>query len=213
MSIRSDIRTHHLEENVFLLENFLDLPQQEELAGVISSMGDLENGFYRPVCRYGPMSIEMMCFGMHWNPQTYQYETHRSDHDNLPAHPLLPLFHRWAKDACRWIGDDIVPGVCIANRYGPKSKMGLHRDKDESPETIKNGIPVVSISLGNSCIFQLGGLKRKDPKRDLTLQSGDVLLWGGSDRLRYHGVKKILPQTSPLVTLPDHRINLTIRQL
>jgi alkylated DNA repair protein (DNA oxidative demethylase) len=90
--------------------------------------------------------------------------------------------------------------------------MGVHQDKDERPETIARGVPIVSVSLGDSARFVIGGLARRDPTRPIVLRSGDVLVMGGASRLRFHGVTRILPGTAPDGTGPG-RYNLTLREL
>jgi DNA oxidative demethylase len=90
--------------------------------------------------------------------------------------------------------------------------MGLHQDKDESPASIEAGIPVVSISLGDTARFLFGGLRRKEPVDSRMLHSGDAFVFGGPSRLRYHGVSRILPHTAPPELGLTGRFNLTFRQ-
>jgi alkylated DNA repair protein (DNA oxidative demethylase) len=100
------------------------------------------------------------------------------------------------------------PEACLVNYYVGDAKMGLHQDKDEEDFAA----PVVSVSLGDSAIFRVGGLSRKDPTRALELKSGDVVVLGGEDRLAFHGIDRILPGTSGL--LPEGgRLNLTLRRV
>ena len=100
------------------------------------------------------------------------------------------------------------PEACLINFYGPHAKMGLHQDRDEA----EFNAPVVSISLGDSCLFRIGGRKRSEPTRSIRLSSGDVLVLGGAARLAFHGVDRIFPGTSSL--LPEGgRINLTLRRV
>ena len=100
------------------------------------------------------------------------------------------------------------PEACLINFYGPTAKMGLHQDRDEEDFAA----PVVSISLGDSCLFRVGGLRRGEPTRAFRLGSGDALVLGGSARLAFHGVDRIYPGTSSL--LPEGgRINLTLRRV
>jgi alkylated DNA repair protein (DNA oxidative demethylase) len=103
------------------------------------------------------------------------------------------------------------PDICIMNYYSSDAKMGVHQDKDERPETIASGAPIVSVSLGDAARFVIGGLSRRDPTQAIVLRSGDVLVMGGPSRLRYHGVTRILPGTAPEGTGPG-RFNLTFRQ-
>jgi len=100
------------------------------------------------------------------------------------------------------------PQACLVNFYDRRARMGLHQDRDEEDLSA----PVVSISLGDSCIFRYGGTRRGDPTKRLTLHSGDIVVLGGGARLCFHGVDKILGGTSPL--LPGGgRINLTLRRV
>lgn len=90
--------------------------------------------------------------------------------------------------------------------------MGLHQDKDESPESIAAGNPVVSVSVGDTARFLFGGLKRRDPVEPILLESGDAFVFGGPARLRYHGVSRILPRTAPPQLGMAGRFNLTFRR-
>jgi alkylated DNA repair protein (DNA oxidative demethylase) len=100
------------------------------------------------------------------------------------------------------------PEACLINFYGPAAKMGLHQDRDEEDF----GAPVVSLSLGDSCLFRVGGLKRNDPTRSFRLNSGDAFVFGGSARLAFHGVDRVHPGTSTLLA-GGGRINLTMRRV
>ena len=101
-----------------------------------------------------------------------------------------------------------APEACLINFYAPTAKMGLHQDRDEEDLAA----PVVSVSLGDSCRFRVGGLKRGDETQSLRLNSGDVVVLGGDARLAFHGVDRIYPGTSTL--LPQGgRINLTMRRV
>ena len=90
--------------------------------------------------------------------------------------------------------------------------MGLHQDKDEGAEGIAAGLPVVSLSIGDTARFLFGGLRRRDPVETFLLESGDAFVFGGPDRLRYHGVTRILRGTGPEVLGLEGRFNLTFRQ-
>ena len=90
--------------------------------------------------------------------------------------------------------------------------MGLHQDKDESPESLARGAPVVSFSIGDTARFLFGGLRRRDPVEKLRLESGDVFVFGGEARLRYHGVTRIEPGTGPGGLGFEGRLNLTFRE-
>jgi DNA alkylation damage repair protein AlkB len=154
----------------------------------------------------------MVCLGSHWNARTYRYEATRRDYDGLPPAPLpadlAALASKMATDA----GMCLSPDVCILNHYGPDGKMGLHQDKDEHPDTLDAGVPIVSVSIGDTAKFILGGLARKEPKTMVLLASGDGFVFGGQSRLRYHGVAALLPGTGPPELELNGRYNLTFRQ-
>jgi len=100
------------------------------------------------------------------------------------------------------------PEACLVNFYSSTARMGLHQDKDEQDFAA----PVVSLSLGDTGMFRVGGLKRSDPTHSVRLASGDAVVLGGAGRLAYHGVDRIMPGTSTL--LPEGgRINLTLRRV
>jgi len=100
------------------------------------------------------------------------------------------------------------PESCLVNYYGPAAKMGLHQDRDECAFDA----PVVSLSLGDTCLFRIGGLRRADPTRTVRLASGDAVVLGGDARLAFHGVDRIMPGSSPLLPYGG-RINLTLRRV
>ena len=100
------------------------------------------------------------------------------------------------------------PEACLINYYGPTARLGLHRDQDEDAKEA----PILSISLGDTALFRLGGPDRKSPTRSVKLSSGDAVLLDGPSRHWYHGVDRILPGTSQL--LPEGgRFNLTLRRV
>ena len=117
-----------------------------------------------------------------------------------------------AARAGREAGFEFSPDLCIVNWYGPASRMGLHQDKDESRKSIDAVAPVVSVSIGDTARFLFGGLKRRDPVEKILLESGDVFVFGGESRLRYHGVTRILPGTGPAALGFEGRLNLTFRE-
>ena len=124
-----------------------------------------------------------------------------------PWPPMPDCFLRLAQDAAAQAGfADFLPDACLINRYLPAARMSLHQDRDERALRA----PIVSVSLGLPAVFLWGGLKRKDPTRRIPLVHGDVLVWGGPDRLRYHGVLPLKTGQHPL--LGEQRINLTFRQ-
>lgn len=195
------------------LRGFLTRDEQKALARRCEFTGEAPAGFYTPAVRGGAyMSIKMVCLGRHWNAKTYKYETTRSDYDGLPVQELPEDLKELARRAARGAGMQIEPDICLINCYPQTGRLGVHQDKDERPETIAAGIPVVSISLGDTARFLIGGLRRRDPLNPLMLESGDAIVLGGPSRLRYHGVSRIIPGTAPTELDLVGRFNLTFRQ-
>jgi len=154
-----------------------------------------------------PMSVRMTnCGPLGWvtDEGGYRYQpTHPETGDPWPPMPAL-LLNAWRELAAY----AQPPEACLINIYGPAAKMGLHQDRDERDFNA----PVVSLSLGDTCLFRIGGLKRSDPTRSVRLASGDAVVLGGEARLAFHGVDRIMPGTSTL--LPEGgRINLTMRRV
>ena len=143
---------------------------------------------------------------------TYTYELVRSDHDGQPAPALASDLARVARRAAATVGMALKPQVCIVNRFGPLSKLGLHQDRDERRDTIEAGIPIVSISLGDTGRFLLGGTRRKESVTVIDVRSGDGFVLGGPSRLRYHGIAGIVPGSAPSGLGLEGRLSLTFRQ-
>lgn len=130
--------------------------------------------------------------------------------DPLSAHPwpaMPAAFLALADMAAKAAGfDDFVPDACLINAYAVGAKMSLHQDKNEQCYNA----PIVSVSLGLPAVFQFGGFERSDPAQRISLFHGDIVVWGGVDRLRYHGVLPIQSGHHPL--LGAQRINITLRK-
>jgi alkylated DNA repair protein (DNA oxidative demethylase) len=130
-----------------------------------------------------------------------------------PTHPITgepwPPVPDTLLDLWRAVADHPQPPqACLVNFYSDKAKMGLHQDRDESDFSA----PVVSVSLGDDCLFRVGGTKRNDATQSFRLRSGDVVVLGGEGRLAFHGVDRIYPSTSTLLK-NGGRINLTLRRV
>ena len=195
------------------LERCLSLDDQRALVAQCRALVDGAVPAYVPVVRGGGrMHVRMLCLGRHWNGKTYTYEATRSDFDNLPAPPLPDNFKRLARDLAHAAGMAIDADLCILNYYDADGRMGLHQDKDESEPSLAAGVPVVSVSLGDTARFLFGGLRRKDPVESRMLESGDAFVFGGPARLRYHGVSRIVPGSAPPQLEMTGRFNLTFRQ-
>jgi DNA oxidative demethylase len=195
------------------LQRWLSIDDQRALVAQCRALVDGSVPAYVPVVRGGgKMHVRMLCLGKHWNGKTYAYESTRSDFDNLPAPPLPDNFKILARELARAAGMALDADLCILNYYDADGRMGLHQDKDETEQSIAAGLPVVSVSLGDTARFLFGGLRRKEPVESRLLESGDAFVFGGRARLRYHGVSRILPGTAPPELEMTGRFNLTFRQ-
>jgi alkylated DNA repair protein (DNA oxidative demethylase) len=197
----------------FHLPRYLTLDEQIAFADRCRALVDGAVPAYVPVVRGGgTMHVRMLCLGRHWNGKTYTYEPTRSDFDGLPAPALPDDFKALANRIAASVGMPLDADLCILNYYDAEGRMGVHQDKDESPRSIAAGIPVVSVSIGDTARFLFGGLRRRDPIASRMLESGDAFVFGGPARLRYHGVSRIIPGTAPPPLGLTGRFNLTFRQ-
>lgn len=155
-----------------------------------------------------PMSVRMTnCGSLGWvtdKDRGYRYQA---------THPVTgaawpPIPDRLTELWREYSDHPHPPEACLVNFYDETAKMGLHQDRDE--ETFD--APVLSISLGDACLFRIGEIERKGRTVPLRLESGDVLVLGGASRLRHHGVDRIYPGTSMLLK-KEGRINLTLRRV
>ncbi len=195
------------------LKQALSLAEQRRLVETCRAIMDGPAGGYVPTVRGGgKMRVRMVCLGRHWNPLTYQYEPTRADHDDAAVAPVPDEWAALASRIAREAGFECTPDLCIVNWYDADGRMGLHQDKDEGSESIEAGLPVVSISLGDTARFLFGGLRRRDPIESMLLESGDAFVFGGPARLRYHGVSRIISGTAPPELGIEGRFNLTFRK-
>jgi alkylated DNA repair protein (DNA oxidative demethylase) len=197
----------------FHLQHLLTLEEQLALRDRCRTLLDGPVPAYVPTVRGGSkMHVRMLCLGRHWNGKSYRYESTRTDFDGLPV-PAIPddlrALARRIADAASMSFD---PDICIMNVYDAEGRMGLHQDKDEHERSIAAGLPVVSVSLGDTARFLIGGTRRRDPVEAVLLESGDAFVFGGPSRLRYHGVSRIIPGTAPPALGMQGRFNLTFRQ-
>lgn len=154
-----------------------------------------------------PFSVRMTnCGQLGWvsDVDGYRYQPcHPETGLDWPPMPAV-LLKAWRDHS----GFAAVPEACLVNWYEGRARMGLHQDRDEQ----EFAAPVLSLSLGDSCLFRFGGTKRSDPTASVRLESGDLLLIGGESRLCFHGVDRIYPASGDL--LPGGgRINLTLRRV
>jgi alkylated DNA repair protein (DNA oxidative demethylase) len=156
--------------------------------------------------------VQTVCLGWHWRP--YAYERSASDVNGAPvaAFPgwLAELGRRAVADAYRdpATAAGYEPDTALVNFYDDRATMGMHQDKDE-----KSAAPVVSLSLGDTCVFRFGNPEgRGKPYTDVELESGDLFVFGGPSRFAYHGVPKVRPGTGePATGLTGGRLNMTLR--
>ncbi len=158
------------------------------------------------------MSVQSVCLGWHWQP--YAYSRTADDTDGAPVKQMpddvIRLSRRAVAEAgIDWAGGPFEPDAAIVNLYEPGARLGLHQDGEEPSEA-----PVVTISLGDTCTFRMAGVERRTgPFTDISLRSGDLLVFGGRNRRIYHGVTKVLDGTAPAwLGLPPGRLSITVRQ-
>ena len=187
---------------------YLDRPAQEALRDALREIVRAAPLFQPRMPRTGKaFSVRMTnCGPLGWvsDASGYRYQpTHPETGAPWPAIPAIALA-AWAELA----PDAPPPEACLVNVYDSKARMGLHQDRDEKDFSV----PVVSLSLGDSCLFRVGGTKRSDPTRSFDLNSGDALIIGGPARLAFHGVDRIKSGGSTLLA-KGGRINLTLRRV
>ena len=155
------------------------------------------------------MSVALTnCGALGWTTDRRGYRYTAVDPDTGELWPAMPeAFSRLAIQAAAAAEfDDFEPDACLVNRYTPAARLSLHQDRNERDY----GAPIVSVSLGMRATFLFGGHARTDPTAKVPLQHGDVVVWGGVDRLRYHGVMPL--KDEPHALLGSRRINLTFRK-
>ena len=188
---------------------WLDLAAQTQLLAELRSIIAEAPLFTPTMPRTGkPMSVRMTNAGpLGWvtdKERGYRYQaTHPETGRPWPPMPRM-LLSLWNEIA----GYSAPPEACLINYYVGGAKMGLHQDRDEEDFAA----PVLSVSLGDTAIFRVGGVSRKDATRKLELNSGDVVILAGTDRLAHHGIDRVLPGTSNLLA-EGGRFNLTLRRV
>lgn len=183
--------------------------QGEMLLGLIDQLAQ-QNPFQHLITPGGHrMSVAMTnCGDLGWSSDTrgYQY----SGEDTLTGRRWPPMpepFRALALAAAQEAGfSHFQPDACLINRYEPGAKLSLHQDKDE--KDLRQ--PIVSVSLGLPAVFQFGGFERGDAVQRVLLEHGDVVVWGGPSRLRFHGILPVKPGVHPLAGA--YRYNLTFRR-
>ncbi len=152
------------------------------------------------------MSVAMThCGDLRWASDSRGYHYH--DHDGTHWPPMPDHFRTLAVAAAEQAGfSHFTPDTCLINRYTPGAKLTLHQDKDE--KDLRQ--PIVSVSLGLPAVFLFGGFTRADATQRVLLEHGDMVVWGGVSRLRFHGIQPVKPGIHPLAG--PFRYNLTFRR-
>ena len=187
-----------------ILKEFLSPEDQREMLEEIRRVVAAAP-LFRPVTASGrPMSVRMTSAGDYgWisDRRGYRYERRHPDGQEWPPIPDCVL-RVWREVS----GVARDPQCCLVNHYEPEARMGLHQDRDEADF----GMPVVSISLGDDALFRVGGTTRRGGTASVWLASGDVAVLAGAARLAYHGIDRVRPGSSALLS-GGGRINLTLR--
>lgn len=198
-----------LPEGIRHIPGALDLSAQQALVKEIRNVVAAAPLYTPAMPKTGKeMSVRMTNCGVFgWvtdKERGYRYQaTHPATGEPWPVIPDL-LLDLWRSFA----GYAYAPEACLINFYDDTAKMGLHQDRDEQDFDA----PVLSVSLGDACLFRVGGVLRGDKTVSFRLESGDVVIIGGPSRLAFHGVDRIYPASSTLLK-NGGRINLTMRRV
>jgi DNA oxidative demethylase len=197
-----------IQPGVILTPGYLDRAGQEQLLAALRANLDAAPLYTPRMPKSGkPMSVRMSnCGPLGWVTDAAGYRYQPIHPETGVPWPPIPdiLLAAWGELS----GYPHPPEACLVNFYDASARMGAHQDRDEEDFCA----PVVSLSLGDTCLFRIGGTRRSDPTRSFPLSSGDALVLGGEGRLVFHGVDRIMPGTSTL--LPEGgRINLTLRRV
>jgi len=197
-----------IQPGAVLTPGYLDRDGQEQLLAAVRAVLEAAPLYTPRMPKSGkPMSVKMSnCGPLGWvtDEAGYRYQAHHPETGRpWPAMPDM-LVAAW-RDLAGYVRP---PQACLINYYAETARMGLHQDRDEQDFSA----PVVSLSLGDTCLFRLGGTRRNDPTRSIHLASGDALVLGGEARLVFHGVDRIMPGSSTLLS-EGGRINLTLRRV
>lgn len=194
-----------LQRDVWLLAGFV---RTAELMPEIESIATGSPFRHMHVASGGTMSVAITnCGALGWVSDRRGYRYAALDPVTRRPWPALPAtFVALARAAAAAVGwPNFHPDACLVNRYAIGAALGLHQDRNEHDFAH----PIVSVSIGARCTFLLGGATRSAPVRSLTLDDGDVMVWGGQARLSYHGVRRLRIDVSSAATL---RYNLTFRK-
>ena len=197
-----------MDSGLHIVPGYLDRAAQEALLAAVRSVIADAPLFTPRMPRSGkPMSVRMTnCGPLGWVTDERGYRYQPNHPETGAPWPPIPDSMLEAWRALAHYGH--APEACLINYYGPTAKMGLHQDRDEQ----EFAAPVVSLSLGDTCVFRYGGQQRRGPTRTFRLASGDAMVLAEENRFAFHGVDRIIPGTSTLLP-EDGRINLTLRRV
>lgn len=238
-----------IQSGMVVIRRCMSLELQQKIINLVRETGLSNAGFYIPTYENNAhQKLQMLCYGQHWNLLTRKYEARRSNFDNQPV-PTIPnllaelsqTLMQIVRDFIQASGSDPLPEtykpeILICNFYSTAvGRLGVHQDRDESPSSLKHGMPILSLSIGDDADFIWGNTreaaesysiaatsgngpagKAKNSQRAggglVRLRSGDVMVFGGKSRMVYHGVERIHPNTAPRgLALRPGRLNLTFR--
>jgi alkylated DNA repair protein (DNA oxidative demethylase) len=200
-------RTEQIGEQSWVLRGFA-LPVLDQLLPALDAV--LAAAPLRHMMTPGGFSMSVgtsSCGALGWITDRSGYRYSAVDPLTGKPWPAMPqVLSELAQTAAQRAGfADFRADSCLINQYIPGAKMSLHQDKDENAYAA----PIVSLSLGLPAMFLFGGFARSDQSQRIPLLHGDMVIWGGVDRLRFHGVLPIKPGQHP--RLGERRINLTFR--
>ncbi|WP_395822864.1 DNA oxidative demethylase AlkB [Collimonas sp.] len=204
----NDRRQQQLGQHAFVLRGFA-ISHMTELLSALESIWQAAP--FRHLTTPGGLRMSVAltnCDQLGWTSDRNGYRYTATDPDSGHPWPAIPapLLHLAQTAAAQAGFDDFAPDACLVNRYEPGTKLSMHQDKNEQDFKA----PIVSVSLGIPALFLFGGHARTDKAERVPLFHGDVVVWGGADRLRYHGVLPLKEARHPL--LGRQRINFTFRK-
>lgn len=206
--VSANRRKEQLEAGAFLLRGFA-LPEENAILQAVHEVTTTASFRHMTTPGGYRMSVAMTnCGALGWVTDRSGYRYDSRDPETGQPWPAMPApFLRLSQTAADEAGfSNFSPDACLINRYEAGAKLSLHQDKDEHDFAA----PIVSVSLGIPAIFLFGGLQRSEKTRRVPLEHGDVVVWGGPARLRYHGVLPLKPAHHP--AFGAYRVNLTFRK-
>ena len=201
----------------FFVPSWLSIEEQINLLALCRQWGNPPAGFVVPRMADGtPLSIKSLYLGWNWRPGQH-YTKFYDERERVSVKGFPPELAQLAQRAYqRTFGasSSFAPDAAIINWYDQDATLGLHQDKGEADGAIARGSPVITVSLGDSALFRFGNtVTRGKPYRDVTLESGDLFVFGGPSRMAYHGIMKLHARTAPPeLGLVSGRLSITIRE-